>query len=123
MPLQVDQIFETAQQCRINGDYDKAIPLLESIIDEDCNHALAHMELGLALCFTGMFDESIRELELAAGLDATNAEIRLQLAKAYTMLGMYDEGKAAFLVVLELSTPGDKHHAEAEKQLAYFENM
>lgn len=121
--LVITQIFQQGRSARLSGDYEQAIALMQRALGEDPNYAEAHMELGLCYCFSGLFDESIQELELAAGLDQANAEIRLHLAKTYTMLGMYPEGAEAFKSVIALSTPGDKHHEEALKQLAYFQGM
>lgn len=115
------ELFEQGRTCRINGDYDQAVALLERAIQENPNHAAAHMELGLAYCFTGLFDESIQELQTAVSLDKINPEIQLHLAKTYTMLGMYDEGAVAFRSVMALSSPGDKFYDEASKQLSYFQ--
>ncbi|MHB9134648.1 MAG: tetratricopeptide repeat protein [Armatimonadota bacterium] len=122
MPTEVDELFQRGKILRINGLYDQAIPLLQQVIAADPTSAPAHMELGLAYCFTGLFDESIQELEAAAQLDAANLEIRLHLGKTYTMLGMFDEGASAFRDVLRLGSDGDQYHEEAKKQLAYFES-
>jgi len=121
--LVITQLFQEGRGARINGDYDRAVALLQRAINENPNYAEAHMELGLALCFNGLFDESLRELELAAGLDRANPEIHLNLAKTYTMLGMYPEGAASFQAVLSLTPAGDKFHDEASKQLSYFQGM
>ncbi len=43
----------------------------------------------------------------------------MNLAKTYAMLGMYDEARVGFNRVLELH-PG---HPEAQKQLAYFQDL
>ncbi|HEX2952223.1 MAG TPA: tetratricopeptide repeat protein [Armatimonadota bacterium] len=117
------QLFQQARTSRVNGDYDQAIALLQQAIEAMPNCAEAHMELGLAYCFSGLFDESIDELKHAASLDSINPEICLHLAKTYTMLGMYEEGAAAFRKVLTLSSVGDKCYDEASKQLSYFESM
>jgi tetratricopeptide (TPR) repeat protein len=117
------QLFQQARTLRINGDYDQSIALLKRAIEEQPNFAEAHMELGLAYCFSGLFDESIEELKGAAELNSSNPEIFLHLAKTYTMLGMYEEGAAAFKMVLSLSAVGDKFYDEASKQLSYFEQM
>jgi Flp pilus assembly protein TadD len=114
------QLFAQGRLARINGDYDQAISLLQCAITETPHLACAHMELGLAYCFTGLFDESIAELVAAAALESTSAEIYLHLAKTYTMLGMYEEGETAFNTVLTLARADDPLHAEALKQLAYF---
>ena len=117
------QLYEQGWQHRIDGDYEQAVACLQQALALEPNDAQLHLELGLAYCFSGLFDESIQEMETAAKLDAADPEIHLHLGKTYTMLGMYDEGAATFRRVLAIATPGDKHYAEAEKQLAYFTAM
>ena len=127
MTLNIDseilKLYEQGIELRINGEYDPAIECFKQAIDADPNFARAHMELGLAYCFTGYFDESIAELELARGLDPCDPEIVLNLAKTYTMLGMFDEGEAAFRFILELVCEGDKIYDEAQKQLGYYSSF
>lgn len=117
------QLFQQGRTARINGEYEQAITLLQRVVADEPNFAEAHMELGLSYCFSGLFDESIHALELATGLEPHNPEIRLNLGKMYTMIGMYEEGAVAFRVVLTLAPTGDKCYDEAEKQLAYFQQL
>lgn len=115
-----DELFQEGQALRLKGEYEQAITLLAMAIRENPQLAAAHLELGLAYCFSGLFDESIRELESAITLNPTDPESHLHLAKTYTMLGMYPEGITSFRTILELSHPGEKPYEEAMRQLSYF---
>jgi tetratricopeptide (TPR) repeat protein len=123
MASPVETILAQGKEQRINGEYDEAIALLHNVVEQQPDLAEAHLELGLAYCFTGLFEESIHELEIAARLDADNPEIQLHLAKTMTMLGRYEEGLHGFQAVLQLAPLGDPLHAEAARQLSYFQQF
>ena len=70
-PTSVLSLEERLQQgvaFKVDGNYEEAERELKVVLGEDPNHPVAHRELGLVYCFTGMFDESIEELKCAVAL-------------------------------------------------------
>jgi len=112
----LDEMLETADERRINGDYEAAIAVYKEVLEIHGDCAAARHGLGLALVYTGMFDEGLEELKKAVELEPEQAKYELDLGKTYMMLGMFEEGKASMTRVLELDPEND----EARKQLSYF---
>lgn len=112
----LEQQCDQAMELKNQGRYEEAMERFKAILEADPSHGRAHLGLGLVYCFVGMFDESLEELKQAVACAPDSVDAHLNLAKTFAMLGMYDEAKVEFGVVLELH-PG---HAEAKKQLAYF---
>jgi tetratricopeptide (TPR) repeat protein len=119
MSEDLELLFNEAEQHRFNGEYEEAVAKYKRVLEEDPEHARAHLGLGLVYSFTGEFDEAIAEMEKAVALAPDDVECHLKLGLTYTMLGMYEEGKREFLHVLRL----DPGNAEALKQLSYFPDV
>lgn len=115
----LEELCDRAMELKNQGQYEEALAQFQQVIAARPGHARAHLGLGLVLCFIGRFDESLEELKVAVTCDPNWVDAHLNLAKTYAMLGMYDEAKAGFNRVLELH-PG---HADAKKQLSYFEDL
>ena len=107
--------LEKAVQHRMNGEYDDAIPILQSILEEAPDLADAHHELGLILSFRVLIDESIAELERAVALAPSSVKYLLDLGKTHTMYGDYDKAIPVFEQVLSL----DPFNVEASKNLDF----
>ena len=107
--------LEKAIQHRLNGEYDDAVPILQSIIDESPDLADAHHELGLIYSFRVLMDESIAELERAVELSPGTVKYLLDLGKTHTMYGDYEKAIPVFEQVLSLEPFND----EATKNLSF----
>ncbi len=122
-PVSLHAKFNEAEQLRINGDYDSALPLYRQLVAAEEGNINARVALGMTLGFIGEFDESISELEkstqqAAPGtIDAGWAD--LNLGKTYQMLGMFEESKTPLQKVLDNPNSDPRHRDEAEKQIAY----
>ena len=112
----LDEILELADNHRINGEYDEAIPLFDQILEQDSEHCKALHGRGLCYCFTGLFDESIAELERMQELHPGYVKGREDLFKTYMMLSMNDEAQMEMGKILEI----DPDNAEVEKHRIYF---
>jgi len=115
-PGERDEVFRRAESSRVNGDYEAALPLYESILTADPEDHEAI--LGVAYCQLniGLFDESIETFRHARFVNPSHVKGRLELAKAHAMLGMFPEAKREFLAALAL----DPENEVAQEQLAYF---
>lgn len=113
-------VMQEAHDHRINGQYDEAIALYQTLLAEDEQNAEALWALGLSLMNIGEFDDALEKIGQAAELDPGNQLYLLDAGKHYTMLGMYDEARPYFEKVIELDA-GSKHGVEAQKQLSYYE--
>jgi tetratricopeptide (TPR) repeat protein len=112
----LEERYRKAVEQKNNGEYDLAIPELESLTALDPVWAEAHLMLGLTYGYVGRFDESLAELRRAAELAPDSVETHLDLAKTLCMLGEYGPAREEFQAVLLLRPD----HAEAKKQLSYF---
>ena len=108
-------------QFKVNGEYDRAVEELRSVLAVAPENARAHLEMGLVYGFTGLFDESIEELQQAVKLEPSNLGFRTKLGLTYTMLGMYDEAREEFELIVK-EGPGTPEADEARKQLRFFED-
>lgn len=115
----LDEQCDRAMDLKNQGCYEEALEEFEGILACKPDHAQAHLGMGLVLCFVGRFEESLEELKHAVACAPDWVDGHLNLAKTYAMLGMYEEAKTEFNCVLELR-PG---HAEAKRQLSYFETI
>jgi Tfp pilus assembly protein PilF len=119
-PTTVRSLEERLQRCiafKVDGNYEEAERELKRVLGEDPNHPVAHRELGLVYCFTGMFDESVEELKSAVALDPSDLKARNDLALTYTMLGMMEEARAEFETVLSV----DPTNSVALRNMQYFD--
>ena len=111
----IDERLGRGLNYKSEGLYDEAVPLLQSLLEDQPDHPLARRELGLIYGFIGLFDESIAELERAVSLAPACLETRLALAKTYCMLGMDDSARCEFEWILKQ----EPDHEEAQKNLAF----
>jgi tetratricopeptide (TPR) repeat protein len=73
-----------------------ARPLLEKVVREDRNLALAHLDLGAIYADSGQNDDALRELLLAEKLGPEEVNVHWRLAKLYKAMGKRDASKAEF---------------------------
>jgi Flp pilus assembly protein TadD len=112
----LEELLQQAIALKVDGNYDEAERAIKEVLSSDPDHAVAHRELGLVYCFTGLFDESIEELRRAVSLDPSDLKARNDLALTYTMLGMMDEARTEFETVLD----ADPTNAVALRNMQYF---
>ena len=114
---EMDAPYARGDEHRINGQYDEASQIRDSILEADPGHVQARHEKALALCYSGLFDESIAEFERVREEAPDFLQARNNLGLTYAMLGMNDEAKAEFQFVLAR----DPNNEVALKNIVYFQ--
>lgn len=107
--------FAKAVQHKMNGEYDEAEALFQSVIAEQPNNADAYHELGLTYSYRVYIDESIAALERSVQLVPNSVRYLLDLGKTHTMYGDYDKAKPVFERILQI----DPFNDEAIKNLSF----
>ena len=110
-----EERFARAVQYKINGEYDEAEALFQSVLAEQPNNADAYHELGLTYSFR-VHDDTIPTLERAVRLQPDSIRYLMTLGKTYAMYGEDEKAKATFSRVLEL----DPFNDEALTNLSYY---
>lgn len=105
--------YETARSLMENGQYQQAIPLLQSVNTSKPELAEPYINLGIALRANGQPDEALKALETAVKLDAGNPASHHQLGILYRQMGMFDESLAAYKKALKL----DRKYALAHRNI------
>ena len=111
-------LYEQANQARLSGNYEAALPLLEDAVRACPDEASCWWALGHVLMNTGDFDRAIARFEKCIELDPANARYALDLAKMLEMLGEFDQAKPWLEKVVEIGT--GKEADEARKSLSYY---
>jgi Flp pilus assembly protein TadD len=119
MDENTQRLFQEANQARLSGDYDQALPLLQQALEACPESPQCLWAMGHVLLNTGLFEEAIASLEKAVELDAGNALYVLDLAKSLEMLGEFERAKPMLEKVVEME-PGSRHADEARKSLRYY---
>ena len=114
--VQRDELFGQAEEARVNGNYEAAQPLYESILAEYPSHPGSKTGLGHCLLNTGLFDEALEAYKEVVALTPDDVKALLTYGKALCMLGMFDEAKEQFEKVLGID-PGNE---DAMEQMVYF---
>ena len=112
-------LLEEGNQARIDGDYDKALPLLEEAVRASPDVAKCWWALGHVLLNSGDFDVAISRFEKAVELDPDDLLFALDIAKSLEMLGEFERAQPVLERIVELD-PSSKEAAEARKSLAYY---
>lgn len=110
--------FAKAVQHKLDGEYDEAETLFQSILAEEPNNADAYHELGLVYSFR-VHDDTIPTLEKAVRLAPTQTKYMISLGKSYAMYGEDDKAKGVFNYVLKVE-PNNK---DAKQQLDYLSSF
>lgn len=106
--------FAKAVQHKLNGEYDEAESLLQSVLAEQPTNADAMHELGLVYSFR-VHDDTIPTLEKAVRLAPTQTKYMMSLGKSYAMYGEDDKAKGVFNYVLKV----EPTNQDAKQQLEY----
>lgn len=78
------------------AEYQKAVPLLEKVLEHHDTFADVHNMLGVCLQHLGRTLEAKDHFERAFGLNPAYTEAALNLAVCYNELGRYDDAKAIY---------------------------
>ena len=109
------QALEQAEQQRVQGRYQEAMPLYEQVLQGEPTNLRARLGVAHCLLNTGEFELGLQHFRQAAVDHPNSVEARLLHAKMLLMLDRTDEGKAELQKVLEL----DPDNAEGKRYLAY----
>lgn len=74
----------------------EARPLLEKVLHENGNLALAHLDLGAIYADSGRNEDALRELLLAEKLSPEEVNVHWRLGRLYKTLGQKEASKAEF---------------------------
>lgn len=85
-----------------------ARPLLEKVVHENANLALAHLDLGAIYSDAGQNEDALRELLLAEKLDPEEVNTHWRLGRLYKTLGQKDASKAEFDKAAKLNKAVDE---------------
>jgi tetratricopeptide (TPR) repeat protein len=85
-----------------------ARPLLEKVVHEDGNLALAHLDLGAIYADSGQSEDALRELLAAEKLDPAEVNVHWRLGRLYKTLGKRDASKAEFDKAASLNKAADE---------------
>lgn len=118
MDQQTAELFEQAEDHRINGRYDKAQPLYEQILQAAPDFAQGWWGLAHVLMNIGEFDTALEYFAKACELDPSNQKFLYDYGMMHTMLSMFDEARQVFERCISLD-PQSRIAAEARKQLRY----
>ena len=119
MDEETQRIYDEANKARISGDYETALPLLETAVRACPDAACCWWALGHVLLNTGDFDRAIARMQKATELEPANLKYILDLAKSLEMLGEYDQARPILERVIELDGES-REAAEARKNLSYY---
>jgi len=113
----------SAIECRVRGEYDEAVALMERCLERRPDDVGMHLDLGYVLYrFEKRYDEAITQLNAVFELDPTNAKglwVKAygSLGNAYLYSGQFDQALAAFDESARLAGPGpDAPHSIAVVQ-------
>ena len=109
------QLLEQADQHRVQGEYEAALPLYEQALQAEPVNLQARLGLGHCLLNTGEFDRGLEHFRQAASDHPRSPEAHLLLARMLLMLGFDEEGQAELRRVLEF----DPDNAEVRRYLSY----
>lgn len=84
------------------GQFEKAIEVLETILIEDPTHKEALCNIGIAFTESGENDKAIKALNYSMQLDSTNAEVYEALGCAYFRRQDFSKARDYFDKALEL---------------------
>jgi tetratricopeptide (TPR) repeat protein len=84
-----------------------ARPLLERVVRENGNLALAHLDLGALYADSGQNEDALRELLLAEKLDPEEVSVHWRLGRLYKAMGKREESKAEFDKAAKLNKAAD----------------
>jgi tetratricopeptide (TPR) repeat protein len=84
-----------------------AQPLLERVVNEDGNLALAHLDLGAIYADSGQNEVALRELLLAEKLAPDEVNVHWRLGRLYRTLGRREDSKAEFDKAASLNKAAD----------------
>ncbi|MCW9015090.1 MAG: tetratricopeptide repeat protein [Gammaproteobacteria bacterium] len=104
--------FNRAVSYLKDKEYDKAIPLLESIIKTEKRFAAPYVNLGMAYIHTGNNELAEKNLRSALDIDLGHAVANNELGQLYRKAGRFDDAKKAYenaLVVHEAYLPARKN--------------
>jgi cytochrome c-type biogenesis protein CcmH/NrfG len=107
--------FDKAMRHKVDGEYDEAEELFQSVLAEQPNNSSAWYELGITYSMRVKMDESMDALEKAVRLAPNSINVLVNYGKVLTMFGEYDRAKPLFVKVLEL----DPFNDEAQKNLEF----
>jgi tetratricopeptide (TPR) repeat protein len=107
--------FARAMQHKMNGEYDEAEALFQSVLADQPTNADVHHELGLTYSYRVFMDESIAALEKAVELVPNSTRYLISLGKTHAMYGDYDKAKPVFERVLQI----DPFNDDALQNLQY----
>jgi tetratricopeptide (TPR) repeat protein len=85
-----------------------ARPLLERVVHENGNLALAHLDLGAIYTDAGQNEDALRELLLAEKLDPDEVNIHWRLGRLFRALGQREASKAEFDKAAKLNKAVDE---------------
>lgn len=95
--------YEKARSFMENGQYQEAIPLLQSVNTSEPKLAGPYINLGIALRNSGQRDAALQALETAVSLDPGNPASYHQLGILYRQMEMFEESLAAYKKALKLN--------------------
>ncbi|MCA1586488.1 MAG: protein kinase [Acidobacteria bacterium] len=102
-PTMMEAKTRLAMGLMADGDTDGAIQLLEDVVREQPDNAMAHGTLGRAYWMgKGRVDDAIRELEESVAINPESGYAYLQLALLYALLNRLDEAERAASSATEL---------------------
>jgi len=109
------QVLEQADQERIQGRYEQALPLYERVLETEPVNLRARLGVAHCLLNIGEFDLGLEHFQRAAADHPESSEAALLHAKMLLMLDRTEEGRAELQRVLEL----DPDNPEAKRHLSY----
>jgi tetratricopeptide (TPR) repeat protein len=107
-PSNVEVKYQLGLSYKSQGENKEAIGLLEAVIQQDPNYALALRDLGTLYLETGDLVKARPLLEKAADLSPKDADTHFQLARLYSQIGEDDLAKKHQKIFRQLRDPGGK---------------
>ena len=105
------QALEQAEQQRVQGRYQEAMPVYGQILQAEPSNLRARLGMAHCLLNTGEFEQGLAHFRQAALDHPTSVEARLLYAKMLLMLDHTDEGKAQIARIQELADASIKRYA------------
>lgn len=91
-----DEVFEEAKKYFIEGDYQRAEPILNQLLLKNSRNPEIYQMLGTIFYDRGQFNKAIKTFKRALEIDPTYTDASVGLSIILNNIGRYEEGKKVF---------------------------
>jgi len=109
----IEEDFRFAVALMENGEYERAIPKLESVVEREQRLIAPYINLAMAYRKTGDYDKAEKQLTRALAIDPRHPVANNELGLVYRKAGRFDDARSAY----EKAIASDPEFAAAKRNL------